>query len=79
MTCKRGVVARRRHKEVLKQAKGYCGAVACFRVEQAIVKPTSMRTVTAATASANSVRCGFSVSMLVRVSTACLTAALLAV
>ncbi len=73
---KRGVVARRRHKKILNQAKGYYGARSrVYRVaKQAVIKPVSMPTVTVATVSVHSALCGLPVSTLAPVQTVCLTA-----
>lgn len=73
---KRGVIARRRHKKILKLAKGYYGARSrVFRVaKQAVIKLASTPTVTAVSASVSFVPCGSPVSMLVPVRTVCPTA-----
>ena len=57
---KRGVTARRRHKKILKQAKGYYHARRkVFRVaKQAVTKARSTPISAASRASATSVRCG---------------------
>ena len=53
---KRGVTAHRRHKKILKQAKGYYGARSrVFRVaKQAVTKAVSMLTATVVSASVSS-------------------------
>jgi ribosomal protein L20 len=57
---KRGVVARARHKKVIKQAKGYYGRRKnVFRVaKQAVSRPASTRTATAVSASVSFALCG---------------------
>ncbi len=74
---KRGVVARARHKKVLKQAKGYYGARSrVYRVAvQAVTKAGqyAYRDRRQRKAS-HSVSCGLHVLMLRRVKMACLTA-----
>lgn len=74
---KRGVIARARHKKILKLAKGYYGARSrVFRVaKQAVIKLASTPTVTAVSASASSALCGSLVSTPVLVRTVCPTAA----
>jgi ribosomal protein L20 len=61
---KRGVTARRRHKKVLKAAKGYYNARRkVFRVaKQAVTKACSTPTSAASRRSASSARCGSSAS-----------------
>lgn len=73
---KRGVIARRRHKKILKQAKGYYGARSrVFRVaKQAVIKRISMPTVTVVTASVHSAPCGSPGSTPVPAPTVCPTA-----
>jgi hypothetical protein len=67
---KRGVVARKRHKKILKLAKGYYGARSrVFRVaKQAVI------TVTVVRKNVSSALCGSLVSTLVLVLTVCPTA-----
>lgn len=74
---KRGVIARRRHKKILKLAKGYYGARSrVFRVaKQAVIKLANTPTVTVVSASVSSAHCGSPVSTLVLVRTVCPTAA----
>ena len=78
---KRGVVARARHKKVLKQAKGYYGARSrVYRVAvQAVTKAGQYATVTVVRRNVNSVNCGLHVSMLRLVKMVCLTAVSLTV
>ncbi len=73
---KRGVIARRRHKKILKLAKGYYGARSrVFRVaKQAVIKLANTPTVTVVSASVSSAHCGSPVSTLVLVRTVCPTA-----
>ena len=73
---KRGVVARRRHKKILKLAKGYYGARSrVFRVaKQAVIKAGQYAYRDPVSASVSSALCGSPVSMLVLVSTVCPTA-----
>ncbi|SPZ19734.1 50S ribosomal protein L20 [Providencia rettgeri] len=74
---KRGVIARARHKKILKQAKGYYGARSrVYRVAfQAVIKLVNTLTVTAVNVNVSSVNCGSHVSTLRLVRTVCLTAA----
>lgn len=74
---KRGVIARARHKKILKQAKGYYGARS--RVYRALPsrllsKLVSMLTVTVVNVSVSSVNCGLRVSTQQHVRTVFLTA-----
>lgn len=75
---KRGVIARRRHKKILKLAKGYYGARSrVFRVaKQAVINGRLANTpaVTVVSASVSSAHCGSPVSTLVLVRTVCPTA-----
>ena len=73
---KRGVIARARHKKILKLVKGYYGARSrVFRVaKQAVIKAGQYATVTAVSASVSSAHCGSLVSTLVLASTVCPTA-----
>ncbi|VEC52259.1 50S ribosomal protein L20 [Escherichia coli] len=73
---KRGVIARARHKKILKQAKGYYGARSrVYRVAfQAVIKLVSMLTVTVVNVSVSSVNCGLRVSTQQHVRTVFLTA-----
>jgi ribosomal protein L20 len=73
---KRGVVARKRHKKILKLAKGYYGARSrVFRVaKQAVIMQASMPTVTVVRKNVSSALCGSLVSTLVLVLTVCPTA-----
>lgn len=73
---KRGVIARARHKKILKQAKGYYGARSrVYRVAfQAVIKLVSMLTATVVNVSVSSVNCGLRVSTQQHVRTVFLTA-----
>lgn len=73
---KRGVIARARHKKILKQAKGYYGARSrVYRVAfQLLSKLVSMLTVTVVNVSVSSVNCGLRVSTQQHVRTVFLTA-----
>jgi ribosomal protein L20 len=73
---KRGVTASRRHKKVLKSAKGYYGARSrVFRVaKQAVTKPVSMRIAIGKLKRECFVVCGFRESTQLPVNVACLTA-----
>lgn len=73
---KRGVVARARHKKILKQAKGYYGARSrVYRVAfQAVIKLVSTLIVTVVRKSVSSVNCGLRVSTQQHVRTVFLTA-----
>ena len=73
---KRGVIARARHKKILKQAKGYYGARSrVYRVAfRLLSKLVSMLTATVVSVSVSSVSCGSHVSTLRRVRTVSLTA-----
>jgi ribosomal protein L20 len=66
---KRGVQAHRRHKKILKLAKGYYGARSrIFRVaKQAVIKLANMPTATVVNVSVSSVLYGLPVSTPVRV------------
>ena len=57
---KRGVTAHRRHKKILKKAKGYYGARSrVFRVaKQAVTKAGNMPIAIVGSESASSARCG---------------------
>lgn len=61
---KRGVIARARHKKILKQAKGYYGARSrVYRVAfRLLSKLVSMLTATVVNVSVSSVNCGLRVS-----------------
>ena len=61
---KRGVIARARHKKILKQAKGYYGARSrVYRVASRLLsKLVSMLTATVVNVSVSSVNCGLRVS-----------------
>lgn len=73
---KRGVIARTRHKKILKQAKGYYGARSrVYRVAfKLLSKLVSMLTVTVVNVSVSSVNCGLRVSTQQHVRTVFLTA-----
>ena len=73
---KRGVIARARHKKILKLAKGYYGARSrVFRVaKQAVIKAGQYAYRDLVSASVSSVHCGSLVSTLVLASTVCPTA-----
>ncbi len=73
---KRGVIARARHKKILKQAKGYYGARSrVYRVAfQAVIKAGQYATVTVVNVSVSSVNCGLRVSTQQHVRTVFLTA-----
>lgn len=73
---KRGVIARARHKKILKQAKGYYGARSrVYRVAfQAVIKLVSTLTVTVVNVNVSSVNCGLHVSTQQHVRTVFLTA-----
>ena len=74
---KRGVEARRRHKKILKQAKGYYGArsrVYRVAVQAATLKQVNMLIVTVALKSVPSVDYGLHVLTLNPVQKACHTA-----
>lgn len=73
---KRGVIARARHKKILKQAKGYYGARSrVYRVAFGLLsKLVSMLTVTVVNVSVSSVNCGLRVSTQQHVRTVFLTA-----
>lgn len=73
---KRGVIARARHKKILKQAKGYYGARSrVYRVAFGLLsKLVSMLTVTVVNISVSSVNCGLRVSTQQHVRTVFLTA-----
>ncbi len=73
---KRGVIARARHKKILKQAKGYYGARSrVYRVAfRLLSKLVSMLTVTVVNVSVSSVNCGLRVSTQQHVRTVFLTA-----
>ena len=72
---KRSVVARARHKKVLKQAKGYYGARSrVYRVaNQAVIKAVNMHTVTVALKNAPSVHYGLCALMQQRICVTCRT------
>ena len=67
----RGVTAHRRHKKILKKAKGYYGARSrVFRVaKQAVTKQGSTPIAIAGSVSASSARCGLPASTRSRVPT----------
>ncbi len=73
---KRGVIARARHKKILKQAKGYYGARSrVYRVAfRLLSKLVSMLTATVVNVSVSSVNCGLRVSTQQHVRTVFLTA-----
>ncbi len=74
---KRGVIARARHKKILKQAKGYYGARSrVYRVafQGLLSKLVSMLTATVVNVSVSSVNCGLRVSTQQHVRTVFLTA-----
>ena len=73
---KRGVIARARHKKVLKAAKGYYGARSrVYRVAfQAVIKLVNTHIVTVVNVNVNSVNYGLHVSTLQRVKMVYLTA-----
>ena len=73
---KRGVIARARHKKILKQAKGYYGARSrVYRVASRLLsKQVSTLTVTVVNVSVSSVNCGLRVSTQQHVRTVFLTA-----
>nr|VUD22472.1 50S ribosomal subunit protein L20 [Salmonella sp. NCTC 7297] len=74
---KRGVIARARHKKILKQAKGYYGARSRAYTalpSRRLSKLVSMLTVTAVNVSVSSVNCGLRVSTQQHVRTVFLTA-----
>lgn len=74
---KRGVIARARHKKILKQAKGYYGArfLAYTALPSRLLsKLVSMLTVTVVNVSVSSVNCGLRVSTQQHVRTVFLTA-----
>ncbi len=73
---KRGVIARKRHKKILKLAKGYYGARSrVFRVaKQAVIKQANTPTATVARRSVSSAHCGSLVSTPVLATTVCPTA-----
>ncbi len=73
---KRGVIARARHKKILKQAKGYYGARSrVYRVAFGLLsKLVSMLTATVVNVSVSSVNCGLRVSTQQHVRTVFLTA-----
>jgi len=62
---KRGVTAHAKHKKVLKKAKGYYGRTRSVLQSRLLRKLPNMLIATARSASATSVRSGFSVSTLV--------------
>ncbi len=73
---KRGVIARKRHKKILKLAKGYYGARSrVFRVaKQAVIKAGQYAYRDRRQKNVSSALCGSLVSMLVLVLTVCPTA-----
>ncbi len=73
---KRGVIARARHKKILKQAKGYYGARSrVYRVAFVLLsKLVSTLTVTVVNVNVSSVNCGLHVSTQQHVRTVFLTA-----
>ena len=73
---KRGVIARARHKKVLKAAKGYYGARSrVYRVAfQAVIKAVNTHIVTVVNVNVNSVNYGLHVSTLRLVKMVYLTA-----
>lgn len=73
---KRGVIARARHKKILKQAKGYYGARSrVYRVAfRLLSKLVSTLTVTVVNVNVSSVNCGLHVSTQQHVRTVFLTA-----
>lgn len=73
---KRGVIARARHKKILKQAKGYYGARSrVYRVAFGLLsKLVSTLTVTVVNVNVSSVNCGLHVSTQQHVRTVFLTA-----
>ncbi len=73
---KRGVIARARHKKILKQAKGYYGARSrVYRVAfELLSKLVSTLTVTVVNVNVSSVNCGLHVSTQQHVRTVFLTA-----
>lgn len=73
---KRGVIARARHKKILKQAKGYYGARSrVYRVAFGLLsKAVSTLTVTVVNVNVSSVNCGLHVSTQQHVRTVFLTA-----
>lgn len=73
---KRGVIARARHKKILKQAKGYYGARFAYTALPSVLlsKLVSMLTVTVVNVSVSSVNCGLRVSTQQHVRTVFLTA-----
>lgn len=73
---KRGVIARARHKKILKQAKGYYGARSrVYRVAfQAVIKAGQYAYLTVVNVSVSSVNCGLRVSTQQHVRTVFLTA-----
>lgn len=73
---KRGVIARARHKKILKQAKGYYGARFAYTAlpSRLLSKLVSMLTVTVVNVSVSSVNCGLRVSTQQHVRTVFLTA-----
>ncbi len=74
---KRGVIARARHKKILKQAKGYYGARSrVYRVafRGLLSKLVSTLTVTVVNVNVSSVNCGLHVSTQQHVRTVFLTA-----
>ena len=73
---KRGVIARARHKKILKQAKGYYGARHAYTALPSVLlsKQVSTLTVTVVSVSVSSVNCGLRVSTQQHVRTVFLTA-----
>ncbi len=73
---KRGVIARARHKKILKQAKATTVRCLCvYRVAfQAVIKVVSTLTVTVVNVNVSSVNCGLHVSTQQHVRTVFLTA-----
>lgn len=73
---KRGVIARARHKKILKQAKGYYGARSRVYAlpSRLLSKQVSTLTVTVVSVSVSSVNCGLRVSTQQHVRTVFLTA-----
>ena len=73
---KRGVIARARHKKILKQAKGYTVRVLAYTAlpSRLLSKLVSMLTATVVNVSVSSVNCGLRVSTQQHVRTVFLTA-----
>ena len=73
---KRGVIARARHKKILKQAKGYYGALLAYTAlpSRLLSKLVSTLTVTVVNVNVSSVNCGLHVSTQQHVRTVFLTA-----